>query len=223
MIRGVEPSLLRLLALVSPALPVGAYAYSDGLETAIARGWIRDERETLAWIGGRLEHQIARVDLPILARLRRAGDEGAFDAWAELLRASRDSAEARAADRHLGQALARLLVELGVPEAARLRRAEWASLAAGFAVAGRTWDIEPAVLLAGYAWSIGEGQVSAAIKLVPLGQTAGQRILAALGAAIPALVETALTLADDDIGASAPAAALAGAWHERQPVRLFRS
>jgi urease accessory protein len=194
----------------------------------VDRGWIRDQSDSLAWIRGRLMHTTARVDLPILARLARfAGlaDVGGqdFGLWAARLRASRDSAESRAADRGLGQGLARLLSDLGVSAAEPWRVAPTASLAVGFALAGRAWAIPVAALLAGYSWTFCEGQVSAAIKLVPLGQTAGQRMMSALAVVVPSLVDSALAMADDEIGACAPAAAMASAWHETQAVRLFRS
>jgi urease accessory protein len=212
---------LRLLQLVSPTLPIGAFAYSDGLETAVGHGWIGDEAAACAWIGGRLRSYVTVTDLPVLARLMAEGADR--DRWALLLRATRDSGEARAADRQLGQALARLLRDLEVDGAEAWIDREHASLALGFALAGRAWQLSTASVLAGYAWSWTESQVAAAIKLVPLGQTAGQRILAALGAEIPALVTRALSIDDDDIGATNPAVAMASAWHERDRVRLFRS
>jgi len=211
---------MRLLQLASPTLPVGAYAYSDGLETAVDRGWVADEAAALGWIRGRLCHQIAYTDLPVLARLMAGGDA---DEWAGRLRAMRDSAETRAADRGMGQALARLLADLGVAAAERWRTEPSASLVVGFALAGIAWAIEPRSLVAAYGWAYCEAQVAAAIKLVPLGQTAGQRVLMALGRELPDVVDTALSLGDDDLGACAPLAALASAWHETQTVRLFRS
>ncbi|MEM9694899.1 MAG: urease accessory UreF family protein [Myxococcota bacterium] len=217
---GLDPQLGRLLQLASATLPIGTYAYSDGLETAVERGWVTDEEETLAWLTGRLYHQLARVDLPILARLYDGGD---ITLWTQRLRAMRDSAEARYADRSMGQALLRLLGDLGLEEANPWRTAPTACPALGFALAGRAWALDREVLLGAYAWSYGEGQVAAAVKLVPLGQTAGQRILSRWGALLPEVVSTSLDLKDDELGTCAPHAAIASAWHEHQTVRLFRS
>ena len=215
-------ALVRLLQLVSPALPIGAYAYSDGLETAIGRGWVADEAAVEAWVGGRLRACLPWTDLAVLARMR-AADAAGLRTWAARLRAMRDSAETRAADRRLGHALARLLADLGVAAAAPWRTDDDAALAVGFALAGAAWGLGEDALLTGYAWAWCEAQVAVAVKLVPLGQTAGQRVLAALGAAIPAVVATARAAGDDVLGTCAPGAALAASWHETDEVRLFRS
>jgi urease accessory protein len=223
---GLDPRLMRLFQLVSPALPIGGFHHSEGLETAVARGWVSDEESALVWIRGRLVSCLAATDLPVLARLcrtRAAGDGDGFARWAALLCATRDSGEARAACRDQGRALARLLDDLGVAGAAPWRSAADASLAVGFALAACAWGLAENAALAAYAWVACESQVAAAVKLVPLGQTAGQRLLGALGELVPALVAAALTAGDREIGGCAPGASLAAIWHEDEPVRLFRS
>jgi urease accessory protein len=92
-----------------------------------------------------------------------------------------------------------------------------------FALAARRWDVPLAAAAQGFAFAWAEAQTSAAVRLVPLGQSAGQRILAASAAVIPAVVAHALALADEEIGATAPRLAIASAWHETQYSRLFRS
>ncbi len=217
--------MLRLLQLVSPALPVGAYSYSQTQEYAVEAGWIGNEEDAGAWIQGVMAQQIAGLDLPVLVRLYRAwetGDQGAVDYWNRFLLAARESRELQAEDKTLALALARLLAELEVPFAADWRRRD-ACFANLFALAASHWRIELTAAASGYAWAWLENQVAAAIKLVPLGQTAGQRILSQASARIPALVDRALDCADDDIGQSAPGLAMASAWHEQQYTRLFRS
>ena len=217
---------LPLLQLVSPALPVGAYAYSQAFEYAVDAGWITNEQQAADWIAGLLAHAQARLDAPILLRLHaawQAEDHEQVMHWNHYLYASRESAELQAEDYTLARALIRLLIDLDVKHAPLLKEQTRLSYACPFALAAVQWQISANDTVAGYLWSWAENQVAAAIKLVPLGQTAGQRILMQLGQTIPALVESALQIADDDIGQVAHAQAMASAWHERQYSRLFRS
>lgn len=218
--------LLRLMQLVSPALPVGAYAYSQGLETAVSRGWVNTEEETKLWISGLLRHNLALVDLPVLFRLYAAfsrADDAAVYHWSGFLAACRETRELRQEDQHLGQALARLLTDLGIESAHRWRRAATASFAVSFALAATMWRIPARAAASGYAFAWLENQVASAVKLVPLGQTAGQRILSAVQQDIPALIAEAQRFDDDEIGFSAPAFAVGSAWHETEYTRLFQS
>ena len=218
-------ALLRLFHLVSPALPVGAYAYSQGLEYAVQAGWVTDEASTFEWLQGLARFGLGTLDLPILRRLHaafRGDDEGAVRDWNARLMASRESAELRAEERHLGAALARVLVELDLPEAAawQARDPAFATL---FSLAAVRWQIEVGPTLGGYVWAWSENQVLAAVKLVPLGQSAGQRLLHRLTDLLPQVLDQALTLADEAIGTSAVSQVLASALHESQYSRLFRS
>lgn len=217
---------LHLWRLVSPALPIGAYAYSQGLEYAVESGWVRNEADTEDWILGQLQHGLSALDVPVLARLYRAweaDDRDAVRCWCRFAQAARESAELLAQERQLGGALQRLLVDLGIG-AARTGADEPVSQLRMFALAAVHWSIPLPDAAAGYLWAWSEAQVAAAIKLVPLGQTAGQRILSAAIKVIPAAVVRGIdVLADDDIGAAAPGVGLAAARHETQYSRLFRS
>jgi urease accessory protein len=222
---GPPVALLRLFHLVSPALPVGAYAYSQGMEYAVQAGWVADEAAALAWLRGLAGRAVGTLDLPVLLRLAQAwqrGEAGAAAAWNERLLAARETQELRAEDQQLGRALLRILAGQGIEPAAALL-AQPQSFANGFALAGVRWGIAPPDLLSGYLWAWTENQVLAAIKLVPLGQSAGQRLLAALIEDMPAVVRAALALPDEDIGASAVSQSIASALHETQYTRLFRS
>lgn len=219
-------ALLRLLQLVSPALPVGAYAYSQGLEAAVDAGWVSDEVSLRGWLFGVLEHSLCRVDLPVLARLQRAwsaGDDAAVAYWAAWLMAQRESAELQAEDRHLGLALARLLAELDVPAARAWTTHADVGWPVMFALAAAHWAIPPAQAQCGYLWAWCENQVAAALKLMPIGQTAGQRLLSECAHRLPALAAHAAGLPDADIGQVSPGLAIASARHETQYTRLFRS
>lgn len=218
-------ALLRLLHLVSPALPLGAFAYSQGLEYAVHAGWVSDERSAGEWLHGLAAGSLGTLDLPLLARLHRAwrcDDLEAVKRWSAQLLAARESAELRAEERHLGRSLARVLLELELAEAAQWNndQASWATL---FSLAAVRWGIGELEALGGYLWSWSEHQVLAAVKLVPLGQSAGQRLLRSLSDRIPSIAERARALADEDIAISTPAQGLACALHEGQYTRLFRS
>lgn len=219
-------SPLALWRLISPMLPVGAYAYSQGLEYAVEAGWVVDEAGAAAWIGGVLGHTQAAVDVPILARLYDAWghDDGtALVYWGALLRASREAYELVEEDRHLGQALARVLVELGVSRAVPWCEDAGANYATLFALAAHHWHIALTDTARGYLWAWCENQVGAAMKLVPLGQNAGQRLLSLLMPAIERAAVRGLALDAESIGATATGLGLASACHETQYSRLFRS
>jgi urease accessory protein len=213
-------SLTRLLQLASPALPVGAYTYSQGLEWAIEAGTVSNEATALQWIADQLEWNLGRFEVPILARMIDAhckiDDLSALDAR---YLASRESAELRAETLQMGHSLRRLIADLNeniaVPPAPTFASA-WSAVAAA-------WDIAPHDALTAWLWSWAENQVMAALKSVPLGQAAGQRILLEIGGRIPAVVERALMLTDADISNFAPGFAIACARHETQYSRLFRS
>jgi urease accessory protein len=218
-------ALLRLFHLVSPALPVGAYAYSQGLEYAVQAGWVHDEASTFDWLQGLSRFGVGTLDLPILKRLHAAwthGDAPALQHWNAQLIAARESAELRAEERHLGDALRRVLLELDLREALAWREPAPA-FATLFALAAVRWQIPAEQALSGYLWAWSENQVLAAIKLVPLGQSAGQRLLHRLTDDIPTIVEHALSLGDEAIGVAVVSQAIASALHESQYSRLFRS
>jgi len=217
---------LRLWQLISPALPVGAYAYSGGLEYAVQAGWVRDAQEVEQWVGGLLQHTLAYLDVPVLQRCYyawRDADHAQLSYWSEFVLAARESSELRAEDLHLGRALATLLTDLGVAEAASYRQSAAAPFVCLLALAGVKWQVPIDQLASGLLWSWSENQVAAAIKLVPLGQTAGQKILLQLAQMIPDAITTGLALGDDDIGVLAPGLGIASALHETQYTRLFRS
>jgi len=218
--------LTRILQLASPVLPVGAYAYSDGLEQAVTVGWVPDEASARDWILGLLEHSVARLDLLCFARLHAAwcaGDAGSSRHLSAWLIACRESAELRLTDRQLGNALARMLVGLDLAEAGPWQRDDAASFAALFALAAAHWQIPVAEAGTALLWSWCENMTTVAIKLVPLDQSAGQRLLFEAGGLIPRLVREGLVLADEYIAGGAPGQVIASSRHEAQHTRLFRS
>jgi urease accessory protein len=221
--------LTRLLQLASPALPVGAFSYSQGLEWAVAAGIVRDRQSAGDWIAGVMRASLASFEVPVAARLYRGfcnDDPSCIGHWNELIIAARESAELRAETLQMGYSLKRLLLELdGFPRtfAARLNALDPVAYPSAFACAAAAWDIALEAALAAYAWSWLENQVMAALKSVPLGQTTGQALLLDLGGELSALVARALMLPDDELSNFAPGLAIASSRHETQYSRLFRS
>jgi len=222
MTTSTERPLARLLQLASPALPVGAYSYSQGLEAAIEAGVVQDAASAGRWIADVLAHSLARMEAPVLLRLCaawRAGDAAAAARWNALFLAGRETAEFRAETAQMGYSLAKLLPELGLGEVPL----EEPSFPAAFAFAVAAWRIDAHEALVAYLWSWTENQVLAAVKALPLGQTDGQRLLVALGGRLDGIARGAARLDDDELVNFAPGLAILSARHETQYTRLFRS
>lgn len=223
-------SLVRLLQLASPALPVGAYTYSQGLEWAVESGVIRDEGSAGVWIADLMQFGMGRYEAPLVSALLAAWTAAEYGEIARLnteFLASRESAELRAETAQMGFSLNRLLRDLRDPGLSNVESTlaalgeiafptAWSGLAAA-------WNIEPQAALNAYIWSWAENQVMAALKAVPLGQASGQRLLAALGGKIPDVAVDALHLPETAWSNFTPAFAIASARHETQYSRLFRS
>jgi urease accessory protein len=221
--------LTALLHLASPALPIGAFSYSQGLEAAIEAHLITDADSARAWIASGLADVLAQGELPFLAhqieRWRTHDAPGLALANSEFL-ASRESAELRRETAQMGWSLRQLCVSLewgDVDRRATLDAMTPLAQPTAFAFAAYAHDVSPDAALAAYAFSWVENQAAAALKAVPLGQLAGQRIIVALRALIETAVERALTTAPEDINTFAPQLGILSARHESQYSRLFRS
>ncbi len=221
-----DTALLRLLQLCSGSLPIGGFTYSQGIEWAVECGWIKDQATLTDWLADLVDTTLTRVEIPALARLYRACEAGngqPLAHWSAWLLANRETRELRDEERHRGRALAGLLVDLDVPRAAGWRDTLAGCQSAGFALAAHAWSIPLQQAAQGFAWAWLENLTLAGVKLIPLGQTAGQRLLRDLGDIASQAVDQGLNLNDDDMGASAPALAIASSRHETQYTRLFRS
>ena len=222
-------ALVRLLQLASPALPVGAYSYSQGLESACEAKIICDKDSARRWVNDVLQFTIATMEAPIVARLYHAWqseDLKAASYWNQYFLASRESAELRAETEQMGYSLAKLLVDgkfCELAQVATLTGLQPKSFPAAFSFAAVSFSVSIEEALTAYLWSWLENQVIAAVKLAPLGQVAGQSLLFDLGQDIPSLVQRALRLADDELCNFSPGLAILSGQHETQYSRLFRS
>jgi urease accessory protein len=216
-------ALLKLMHLSSPGLPVGAYAFSQGLEYAIDADWVRSDEQVSQWLEVQLFYALARLDIPVLLRLHRAISDNNIQQtqwWNDYVLASRETRELQLTDSATGLALQRLLPSLSVTS---LITEPPLSFVTGYAQAAVSWKISAEMAALGFCWAWLENQVNAATKLVPLGQTQAQQMLNCLQEKIPAAIEQARLLGDDELGMSLPALSLASMYHETQYTRLFRS
>jgi urease accessory protein len=215
-------STLALLQLASPGLPVGGFAYSQGLESAIEAGVVRDAASAQRWIGDLLTLGLARFEAPVWLRVHdaaHAGDDEGVQHWNDELLATRETAELRAESLQMGASLLRVFPALGLAEPRLVSPTYPAAFALACACLGITRDAG----LAAYLWAWTENQVLVAVKTVPLGQQAGQAMLSALRRAVSEAVDCATALSDHELGSAAIGLALRSARHETQYSRLFRS
>jgi urease accessory protein len=203
-------SLAQLLQLASPTLPVGAYSYSQGLEAAVEAGIVKDASSAEAWIADALGFSVGRFEAPVLWRMMQG------EALNDFFLASRETAELRAETLQMGHSLKELVEQLGVG----CMPAAEPAYPTVYAFAVERMKLDPRDALIAYLWSWLENQVMAAVKAVPLGQAAGQKILLTLGARLSDIASQAETVEPANF---APGLAVLSARHETQYSRLFRS
>lgn len=221
-------SLIQLMWLASPALPIGGFSYSECLEAAVDSARVATESEASGWLLDQLDLSLARSDLAVLAQAIPAWQSAdtsriaALNAW---VLQTRESSELRAQTEQMGRSLLEWLRNhtTATPDQIKLLADLQPSYPMAFALAAASTQAPLRDCLLAYAFGWAENMVQAAIKSVPLGQSAGQRILSTLAAQIPAAVEHALALPDEARQAFSPMLAILSARHEVQYSRLFRS
>lgn len=219
-------SLLHLLQLCSPSLPVGAYSYSQGLEAAMESGHVHDEATSRAWIAAMLDEVVARFEAPLTWRLLQAfeaRDAAAINHWTEVFVASRDSAEFRAETLQMGYSLGKLLPELVPDDGGLLPPLVELPFPTALAAAAVALHVPAEDALLGMLFSWAENQVLACVKSVPLGQVAGQRLLLSLAPLLEKAADIARNIADEDLSNWSPGLSLLSMQHEVQYSRLYRS
>lgn len=217
---------MRLLQLVSPSLPIGSFTYSQGLEWAVETGWVQSQNDLQAWLKDILRSSVTHLEIPLFFRLHRAYQQGKLEDaayWIAYLLASRETSELQIEEQQRGRAFARLIPELGLNLDTQTTQQLCQTQLAGFAYAVVHWNIDPLSAIQAYTWSWLENLSLAGVKLIPLGQTAGQQIIFELGAFVATAVEHGRTLNDKELGFSCCAQAIASSLHEQQYTRLYRS
>ncbi|WP_254566098.1 urease accessory protein UreF [Oscillatoria sp. HE19RPO] len=222
-------SLLSLLQLASPALPVGAYSYSEGLEMLVERGIVNSAETLQNWMDWELREGAISLDGAVMVRALNAAYTGNWDKvqeWNHWSSATRETEELRQQSWQMGNALLRLLMSLwAVEDRVKLTALgeEDCNFAVAFGMAASYWQIPPDVALLGYLHSWACNFIGAGVKLIPLGQTAGQQLLFNLQPNLVTAVQTILRIEDDDLSSCTWGLSLASMQHETQYSRLFRS
>lgn len=218
-------ALLKLLQLTSPALPVGAFSYSEGLETLVDQGYLTDGATLHSWLVQELRHGGVQLEVAIATRAHHyLNNPDQLRHWNQWLTASRDTAELRQQSWQMGRALVRLGQNLH-PEL----RATFAdcgtpcNFAVAFGIIAAHWQIEAHTMALGYLQSWAANLIGAAVKLVPLGQTDGQSCLLQLIPELTTAAERMVVLGDDELYVSGWGGAIASMHHETLYTRLFRS
>ncbi|MCX5981427.1 MAG: urease accessory protein UreF [Nostocales cyanobacterium LacPavin_0920_SED1_MAG_38_18] len=218
---------LAILQLASPALPVGAYGYSEGLEMLVENGTITNIENLQDWLKSELIYGSIRLDAAVMTRgfhAIQSGDRSALKRWNLWLSAARDTEELRAASWQMGRSLMQLLGKLEPDILPVVNAVGYPSnYAIAFAIACAHWDINIQVCLLAYLHSWANNLITAGIKLIPLGQTAGQELLLGLQPLLTTTVEEILLMENDDLGCCNWGLSLASMQHEIQYTRLFRS
>jgi urease accessory protein len=222
-------ALLHLLQLASPSLPIGAYSYSQGMESALEYGLVTDEASARKWIVDTLQNVVARFEAPILWRLLQAfaaRDTEAISAWTEMFIAARDTSEFRAETIQMGYSLTRLATDLKIADdglLCLLQEQPEIPLPTALAYAAVALQVPPEAALIGMLFSWAENQVLVCVKSVPLGQVSGQRLLLSLRPELEVASEDAQHLRDDELSNWSPGLSLLSMRHEVQYSRLYRS
>lgn len=222
-----DSNLLCLLQLASPALPVGAYSYSEGLETLVENGTIVNQAALQHWLEAELRYGAIRLEAAVMVRAYQSvkmGDFKALSYWNMWLSAARETEELRASSWQMGRSLIQLISKLK-PQIMPIVNAVGNpyNYAIAFGIAAADWDINIKAALLGYLHTWATHMMTAGVKLIPLGQTVGQQLMRSLQGLLCDVVVEIMNLEDDQLGCCSWGLSLASMMHETQYTRLFRS
>mgnify|MGYP006268676279 CR=1 FL=1 len=219
--------LLYLLQLASPALPIGAYSYSEGLETLVIDQIIIDKNTLENWIKTNLNSGYIRIETALMLRAYKAvqlGELNTLIKWNHWATAARESEELRQQSAQMGNSLIKLLLDLKLPlQEIATAMGKPCNYPIAFGIAAAHWEIDSQAAILGYLQSWATNLITAGVKLIPLGQTTGQKILLELQSTLINTSQDILALEDDDLSSCSWGLSLASMKHETLYSRLFRS
>lgn len=230
-----QPTILHLLQLASPTLPVGAYSYSEGLETLVDRGIICDRNTLSQWMEQSLHHGAIRLETAMMIRAYQSvsqSDLTALSDWNAWATAAKETSELRSQSWQMGNSLIKLLLDLhhSNPSYNNISLPSLASAigvpcnyAIAFGIAAAYWQIDLTAAALGYLHSWASNLIGAGVKLIPLGQTVGQQLLLKVYPQLSLVTQEVLALEDRDLSSCSWGLALSSMAHETQYTRLFRS
>lgn len=219
-------SLLALLQFVSPALPVGAYSYSEGIETLVQNGKVKDLATLEYWLQQELKYGAISVEAIALLRVYAClenGDRAQLKYWNEWLSAFRETEEIRRQSWQMGRSLTRLLIDLQPALQPTIADCGDCNFTVAFAIAAHHWQIDSQTAVLGYLYSWASNLANAGVRLIPLGQTQGQQLLLNLYPVLEQTTTTVMNANDDSLKSCGWGLAIASMQHETLYSRLFRS
>ncbi len=217
---------LRLLQFLSPAMPVGAYSYSQGLEWAVEQGWITDEASFEQWVTELIGSTLTLQELPLIRRLHRCflrHDLEGIEHWSQTALAVRDTAESRQEEQDRAMAYLRVLETIASVHDDWPRHCFLRSPLVAMSYFSVDQGIDEESLSEAFAHNWLENMLITGVKIIPLGQSSAQKLLFELADEVIIALQGSLKVADDEIGVSLPALSMASCGHEQQYTRIYRS
>ena len=210
-------------SLVSPNLPIGAFSYSEALESAVENKIVTDCDSFYKWLIHNLKRSLVYFELPVLRHLYESNNVDEFSFWTQRAIAMRNTFELRKEEDDKGKAFVRIISSLLLTDNKEFLEVARRSYLSAFSLYAKSDDLSLEMMLQCYLFSYIESQCIAAVKLVPLGQTDAWKCIKNASHLSDEIIEKSLTVKDDEIGAGLVNLSILSVKHETQYSRIFRS
>ncbi len=210
-------------SLVSPNLPIGAFSYSEALESAVENKVVTDCNSFYTWLCHNLKRSLVYFELPVLRNLYESNSIEEFSFWTQRTIALRNTYELRKEEDDKGKAFVRLISSLLLTDNKEFLEVARNSYLSAFSLYAKSEELSLEMMLQCYMFSYIESQCIAAVKLVPLGQTDAWKCIKKASLMSDDLIKKSLTVQNDEIGAGLVNLSILSVKHETQYSRIFRS